>query len=139
MGDPHSGFPAPFVVSALKKSVTLDEEPIESTYSALAKILPSRSLSLLVDHAVDPAVFNYLNRNFYGGALRSFPWAEEISDDVSSFIAEYIDTTGKVSDHTFITAMGLLRVGMDTLASANAGTGGAPSSVKEKLDKMLRV
>ncbi|GGH60186.1 DEAD/DEAH box helicase [Rothia aerolata] len=107
MGDPHSGFPAPFVVSALKKSVTLDEEPIESTYSALAKILPSRSLSLLVDHAVDPAVFNYLNRNFYGGALRSFPWAEEISDDVSSFIAEYIDTTGKVSDNSNLDSPGV--------------------------------
>jgi cell division protein FtsA len=45
------------------------------------------------------------------------------------------DSTGDVSDHTFITAMGLLRVGMDTLQF----TGGAKETVKDKIDKMLRV
>ncbi len=46
------------------------------------------------------------------------------------------DTTGDVSDHTFITAMGLLRVGMDTL---NSGSGGESNSVKDKINKVLRV
>lgn len=46
------------------------------------------------------------------------------------------DTTGDVSDHTFITAMGLLRVGMDTLSSGAAEAG---SSIKDKLNKVLRV
>jgi cell division protein FtsA len=45
------------------------------------------------------------------------------------------DKTGHVSDHTFITAMGLLRVGMDTLQQANGPT----NSIREKLDRMLRV
>ncbi len=46
-----------------------------------------------------------------------------------------IDKTGDVTDHTFITAMGLLRVGLDTLQfSASPG-----DSVREKIDKMLRV
>lgn len=46
-----------------------------------------------------------------------------------------IDKTGSVNDHTFITAMGLLRVGLDTLQfSTNPG-----DSVREKIDKMLRV
>jgi cell division protein FtsA len=46
-----------------------------------------------------------------------------------------IDKTGNVNDHTFITAMGLLRVGLDTLQfSSNAN-----DSVREKIDKMLRV
>jgi cell division protein FtsA len=46
------------------------------------------------------------------------------------------DSTGSITDHTFITAMGLLRVGMDTL-----GTGGndANATVKDKLNKLLRV
>ena len=44
------------------------------------------------------------------------------------------DTTGKVNDHTFITAMGLLRVGMDTL-QLSSGNG----SIREKLDRMLSV
>jgi len=45
-----------------------------------------------------------------------------------------VDKTGDVSDHTFITAMGLLRVGMDTL---NYG-GADGDSIREKLDRMLK-
>jgi cell division protein FtsA len=45
------------------------------------------------------------------------------------------DRTGKVTDHTFITAMGLLRVGMDTL-QFNSGSSG---SIRDKIDKMLSV
>lgn len=44
------------------------------------------------------------------------------------------DETGDVSDHTFITAMGLLRVGYDTLIGS--GDGG---SVKDKLNRILRI
>ena len=44
------------------------------------------------------------------------------------------DTTSKVNDHTFITAMGLLRVGLDTLQLS-----GGNSSIREKLDRMLSV
>lgn len=44
------------------------------------------------------------------------------------------DTTGDVTDHTFITAMGLLRVGMDTMQFASGS-----SSIRDKIDKMLSV
>jgi cell division protein FtsA len=44
------------------------------------------------------------------------------------------DMTGKVSDHTFITAMGLLRVGMDTMQFNDGG-----GSIRDKIDKMLSV
>lgn len=44
------------------------------------------------------------------------------------------DATGDVNDHTFITAMGLLRVGMDTMQFADGG-----GSIREKIDKMLSV
>jgi len=44
------------------------------------------------------------------------------------------DTTGKASDHTFITAMGLLRVGYDTMV----GTSDA-DSLKDKINRMLRI
>lgn len=48
-----------------------------------------------------------------------------------------VDKTGDVNDHTFITAMGLLRVGLDTLQfSVSADKGG---SLRDKLDKALRV
>lgn len=44
------------------------------------------------------------------------------------------DITGKANDHTFITAMGLLRVGYDTIVgSSDADT------IKEKLNRILRI
>ncbi len=46
------------------------------------------------------------------------------------------DKTGHVSDHTFITAMGLLRVGLDTLQFS---TSGPSDTIQEKINKMLRV
>jgi cell division protein FtsA len=50
-------------------------------------------------------------------------------------VAGITDQTGKVTDHTFITAMGLLRVGVDTLHFSGSGSG----SIREKIDKMLQV
>lgn len=49
-------------------------------------------------------------------------------------VAGIVDSTGKVNDHTFITAMGLLRVGMDTMQFS-----GGESSIRDKIDKMLSV
>jgi cell division protein FtsA len=45
------------------------------------------------------------------------------------------DSTGKVSDHTYITAMGLLRVGLDTLQFNGTSSG----SIREKIDRMLQI
>lgn len=47
------------------------------------------------------------------------------------------DTTGKVDDHTYITAMGLLRVGLDTLQQQEdlESTGG----LRARFDRMLRI
>ena len=44
------------------------------------------------------------------------------------------DKTGSVNDHTFITAMGLLRVGLDTFQYAGDGS----KTMREKLDRMLQ-
>ena len=46
------------------------------------------------------------------------------------------DSTGDANDHTFITAMGLLRVGMDTL---NSGGDNGDNGIKQKINKVLRV
>lgn len=48
-----------------------------------------------------------------------------------------VDQTGAVTDHTFITAMGLLRVGLDTLHQQDAMS--PSSSIKERIDRILRV
>jgi len=50
-------------------------------------------------------------------------------------VAGITDSTGKVTDHTYITAMGLLRVGLDTLQFNGKETG----SIRDKIDRMLRV
>lgn len=44
------------------------------------------------------------------------------------------DATGNVTDHTFITAMGLLRVGYDTIAGSSDG-----DTIKDKLNRLLRI
>ena len=44
------------------------------------------------------------------------------------------DSTNKASDHTYITAMGLLRVGYDTMMGISDS-----DSIKEKLNRMLRI
>lgn len=46
------------------------------------------------------------------------------------------DRTGQVDDHTFITAMGLLRVGADTLQLEGPERTG---SIRQKIDKILQV
>lgn len=46
------------------------------------------------------------------------------------------DTTGNVNDHTYITALGLLRVGLDTLQFTENTSG---RSVGETIDRILRV
>lgn len=47
------------------------------------------------------------------------------------------DSTGKVDDHTYITAMGLLRVGMDTISQQDDLE--STSGFRAKFDKMLQV
>ena len=46
-----------------------------------------------------------------------------------------VDETGDVTDHTMITALGLLRVGYDTMET----TTGTSETLRDKLDKILRI
>jgi cell division protein FtsA len=52
-------------------------------------------------------------------------------------VSGMIDSTGTVTDHTFITAMGLLRVGLDTLGQNDSSR--PAGSVRERIDRMLKV
>ena len=47
------------------------------------------------------------------------------------------DTTSKLQDHTFVTAMGLLRVGLDTIAQSGESVG--DEKVSEKINRLLRI
>lgn len=52
-------------------------------------------------------------------------------------VAGIIDKTGVASDHTYITAMGLLRVGLDTMNQQNPGY--KAGSIKERINRLLSV
>ena len=51
-----------------------------------------------------------------------------------SDVAGIKDTTGDVTDHTFITAMGLLRVGYDTIIGSQDGNG-----LMDKVNRLLKI
>ena len=75
---------------------------------------------------------------FYVGRWKRWVFIEPFSEAATIGLGGtqllITDTTGKVNDHTFITAMGLLRVGMDTMQFS-----GGESSIRDKIDKMLSV
>jgi cell division protein FtsA len=50
-------------------------------------------------------------------------------------VVSIVDTTGDIDDHTYITAMGLLRVGADTLGLFEIPSG----SIKERLNRLLSI
>jgi cell division protein FtsA len=52
-------------------------------------------------------------------------------------VAGIVDKTGVVTDHTFITAMGLLRVGLDTIHQQDSTP--TSGSIRQRIDRMLQV
>ena len=55
-------------------------------------------------------------------------------DKVGLDVAGIIDETGQVNDHTFITAMGLLRVGYDTIVGSSHS-----DTLRDKFNRILSV
>ncbi len=62
-----------------------------------------------------------------------FPRKPTVERIHPSQVAGIHDSTGEVADHTFITAMGLLRVGYDTMV------GSSDSSIKDKFNRILSI
>lgn len=77
--------------------------------------------------------------------LQKSPWYKDlpftrkptVSHIQPEQVSGIIDSTGTVTDHTFITAMGLLRVGLDTLGQNDSSR--PAGSVRERIDRMLKV
>jgi len=124
------------VKKALDKTLNVWINGVELALSEFDKLdhLPSRillcgggsSLDILMERLEDPEWRNDL-------PFTKKPTVQHIQPDE---VIGITDSTGDVNDHTFITALGLLRVGMDTLTSGGAGDEG---SVKDKLNRILRV
>jgi cell division protein FtsA len=123
------------VAAALEKTLDVWISGVELALSEFPKLdhLPHRlllcgggsSLGMLMDRLHDSDWHKQL-------PFTRKPQIDHIQPDE---VVGINDMTGRVNDHTFITAMGLLRVGMDTLQQADSPT----NSIREKLDRMLRV
>ncbi|HSX28283.1 MAG TPA: cell division FtsA domain-containing protein [Candidatus Saccharimonadales bacterium] len=123
------------VISALKKTLGVWLDGLELALSEFDAIdhLPSRILLCGGGASLQPLVLSLRETSWY----KNLPFTKQPSihhvtpDDVAGIR----DVTGKVHDHTFVTAMGLLRVGYDTIE----GTGEQSDSIKDKFNRMLRI
>jgi cell division protein FtsA len=96
--------------------------------------LPHRLLLCGGGSSLDMLVDELQNTNWY----KQLPFTRKpvIQHIKPEEVVGIIDTTGSVTDHTFVTAMGLLRVALDTMQQDTA----RPSnSIRERIDRMLRV
>ncbi len=94
--------------------------------------LPSRVLLCGGGSSLDALVLALENGDWYQGLpFTKRPQVHHIKPDE---VVGVTDTTGDISDHTMITAMGLLRVGYDTMLNAEES-----GSIKDKINRMLRI
>jgi len=94
--------------------------------------LPSRILLCGGGSSLEPLVEALSKRDWYKDLpFTKRPTVHHIKPEEVEGIT---DTTGKITDHTFITAMGLLRVGYDTIVGS-----GDSDSLKDKVNRLLRI
>lgn len=123
------------VITALKKTLGVWLDGMELALSEFDAIdhLPHRILLCGGGASLQPLV-NALRETSWH---KSLPFTKPPSihyvspDDVAGIK----DATGKVTDHTLVTALGLLRVGYDTIE----GTGEESDSIKDKFNRILRI
>lgn len=96
--------------------------------------LPHRLLLCGGGSSLDMLVDELQNTNWY----KQLPFTRKpvIQHIQPEEVVGITDTTGTVTDHTFVTAMGLLRVALDTLQQDTARPN---DSIRERIDRMLRI
>lgn len=123
------------VDASLRKTLNVWTSGVELALAEFPQLdhLPHRLLLCGGGSSLDMLMENLQKTDWY----RDLPFTRKpIVQHISpSQVVGIRDKTGNVADHTFITAMGLLRVGLDTLHFA--GSSGS-SSVKEKIDRILQ-
>ncbi|MDB5166492.1 MAG: Actin-like protein ATPase involved in cell division-like protein [Candidatus Saccharibacteria bacterium] len=124
------------VEAALTKTLDVWQSGIELALGEFTRLdhLPNRVYLCGGGSSLDMLMDRLERTDWYRGL--PFTRKPVIQHIEPSQVAGIIDKTGDVNDHTFITAMGLLRVGLDTLQFSDGGGNG---SIREKIDNMLRV
>lgn len=125
----------PAIEGALTKTLDVWTSGVELALSEFNKLdhLPHRLFLCGGGSSLDMLMSRLENDRWFSELpFTKKPIVQHIQPDQ---VVGIVDKTGNVTDHTFITAMGLLRVGVDTMQFAKS----PGDSVREKIDKMLRV
>lgn len=134
-GDLVAAKQRPEVEKALEKTLNVWVSGVELALAEFNKLdhLPHRILLCGGGSSLEMLVHRLESSEWY----KNLPFTKklQVQHIQSDEVVGITDATGDASDHTFITAMGLLRVGMDTV---NSGAAGQQASLKDKINKVLR-
>lgn len=125
----------PVIEKSLKKTLEVWTAGVELALGEFTSLdhLPRRLLLCGGGSSLDLLMEQLESTNWYSDLpFTRKPVVQHIQPEQ---VVGIVDKTGDVIDHTFITAMGLLRVGLDTLEQDEPAGG----SFRQKIDKILRV
>lgn len=125
------------IKEALQKTLDVWMSGVELALGEFTKLdhLPHRILLCGGGSSLEMLMDELSQSNWYTSLpFTRKPVVQHISPDQ---VVGIIDKTGAVDDHTYITAMGLLRVGLDTLNQQNPDS--KLGSIKERINKLLSV
>ena len=133
---------APTMEAAMQKTADVWISGVDLALGEFDKLdhLPNRILLCGGGSSLDILVDTLNQTDWYGQLpFTRKPIVQHIKPEQ---VLGIVDKTGSVNDHTYITAMGLLRVGMDTLSQGEPSTSTPlppAGSVKERINRMLQV
>ncbi len=125
------------IKDALQKTLDVWMGGVELALGEFTKLdhLPHRILLCGGGSSLEMLMDELAETNWYTSLpFTRKPVVQHISPDQ---VVGIVDKTGAVDDHTYITAMGLLRVGLDTLNQQNPDS--KLGSIKERINKLLSV
>jgi cell division protein FtsA len=122
-------------LKAIDKTLDVWLDGVELALSEFTNVdhLPHRILLCGGGASLQPLTHALKERDWY----KQLPFTRKPSIELidPEQVIDINDETGKVTDHTLITALGLLRVGYDTIL----GSEGRTNKLKEKFNKILSV
>jgi cell division protein FtsA len=125
----------PIIEKALDKTLEVWLSGVELALNEFTNLdhLPHRVLLCGGGSSLDMLVDKLEQTNWYTKLpFTRKPVIQHIRPDQ---VLGIVDKTDTITDHTMITAMGLLRVGLDTIGQEDSESTG---SIRAKIDRMLR-
>lgn len=127
----------PAIEAALKKTLDVWLSGVELALGEFTQLdnLPNSLLLCGGGSSLDMLMEKLEQSSWY----RDLPFTKKpaVRHIMPTQVVGIVDKTGSVTDHTFITAMGLLRVGLDTIQQQDSSF--SPESIRARIDKILRV